>query len=452
MMHYADLPGEAHFLTKPTQPICERRAVQVRGVVQGVGFRPFVYRLATEERLAGWIGNDTDGVTIEVEGPETGVASFLRRLRAEAPPLARIDAVAVHAVPANGENSFRILASEVLGRVSTGIPADAATCADCLRELAGPRRPPLPLSVSELHQLRAALHHYAAHSLRPAADFDGAVYHVRGLPGRVRRSRQPALPRAAQCMLAVRSAALAGGLCRHGNSRERPRGGRDCAAHGGRDRCHQGHRRISSQRGRDQPGGGDAAAGAQAPLWQAAGRDGERSGCRAGPLRAKRRGRVASADGGAPHRAGACAGRQRHCGGRGAGDSVAGRLSALCAAAASALCLEPSSRAGDDQRQSERGADRDRQRRSAGAAGRYRRCFLDARPRDPAALRRLGSGGGGRRAATDAPRARICAAGRGVSVRCAAAAGRGRALEERLRAGAGNGASTRASTWATWKT
>jgi hydrogenase maturation protein HypF len=138
MMHYADLPGEAHFLTKPTQPILERRAVQVRGVVQGVGFRPFVYRLATEERLAGWIGNDTGGVTIEVEGPEAGVASFLRRLRAEAPPLARIDAVAVHAVPANGEAGFRILASEALGRVSTGIPADAATCADCLRELLNP--------------------------------------------------------------------------------------------------------------------------------------------------------------------------------------------------------------------------------------------------------------------------------------------------------------------------
>jgi hydrogenase maturation protein HypF len=123
---------------EPIHPIRERRAVKVLGVVQGVGFRPFVYRLAAEEQLGGWIGNDTDGVTLEIEGAEAAIEAFLRRLRAEAPPLARIDAVAVHGVEASGETGFRILASEVLGRVSTGIPADAATCADCLRELLDP--------------------------------------------------------------------------------------------------------------------------------------------------------------------------------------------------------------------------------------------------------------------------------------------------------------------------
>ena len=110
----------------------------VRGVVQGVGFRPFVYRLALEEGLAGFIGNDTDGVTIEVEGPAERLEAFLSRLRAEAPPLARIDSVAARELPATGEAGFRIAASEVLGRVSTGIPADAATCPDCLRELLDP--------------------------------------------------------------------------------------------------------------------------------------------------------------------------------------------------------------------------------------------------------------------------------------------------------------------------
>ena len=115
-----------------------RRGVLVRGVVQGVGFRPFVYRLAQEEGLAGSIGNDTDGVTIEVEGPEARLETFLERLRAEVPPLARIDAIAVRELAAIGEAGFRIVASEVLGRVSTGIPADAATCADCLQELLDP--------------------------------------------------------------------------------------------------------------------------------------------------------------------------------------------------------------------------------------------------------------------------------------------------------------------------
>lgn len=115
-----------------------RRGIAVRGVVQGVGFRPFVYRLAMEEGLAGLIGNDTDGVTIELEGPLARIEAFLIRLRTEVPPLARIDAVAVHDLPVKRESGFRIVLSQVKGQVSTGIPADAATCADCIRELLDP--------------------------------------------------------------------------------------------------------------------------------------------------------------------------------------------------------------------------------------------------------------------------------------------------------------------------
>lgn len=115
-----------------------RRGAAVRGVVQGVGFRPFVFRLAREEGLAGFIGNDTEGVRIEVEGSTARVEDFLARLRSEAPPLARIDSVAVTELEAKGEREFRIIASEVLGLAHTGIPADAATCADCRRELLDP--------------------------------------------------------------------------------------------------------------------------------------------------------------------------------------------------------------------------------------------------------------------------------------------------------------------------
>lgn len=122
---------------QPGHPL-QRKCIRVRGVVQGVGFRPFVYRLATEERLAGLIGNDTDGVTIELEGPPLRIQSFLARLTTETPPLARIDSVNTSDLSLTGESGFRIVASEVLGRVSTGIPADAATCADCLRELLDP--------------------------------------------------------------------------------------------------------------------------------------------------------------------------------------------------------------------------------------------------------------------------------------------------------------------------
>ncbi|MGB6193583.1 MAG: Sua5/YciO/YrdC/YwlC family protein, partial [Terracidiphilus sp.] len=115
-----------------------RRSILVRGVVQGVGFRPFVYRLAREANLAGSIGNNTAGVTIEIEGPPAQLDIFLRRLCAQAPPLSRIDSIAVETLPASGVSGFHILSSQVLGRVNTGIPADAATCSDCLRELLDP--------------------------------------------------------------------------------------------------------------------------------------------------------------------------------------------------------------------------------------------------------------------------------------------------------------------------
>ena len=140
-MRYAEF-GVRAALTHESRPKREqhevREVLEVRGVVQGVGFRPFVYRLASEEGLAGSIGNDTGGVTIEIEGPAERVEAFRRRLRAEAPPLSRIDSVTSRKVPPKGEKNFQIIASESRGQVSTGIPADAATCADCLRELLDP--------------------------------------------------------------------------------------------------------------------------------------------------------------------------------------------------------------------------------------------------------------------------------------------------------------------------
>jgi hydrogenase maturation protein HypF len=125
--------------TEETHTESRRREVVVRGVVQGVGFRPFIYRLALDESLAGFVGNGTGGVLIEIEGAVAQLDEFLTRLRREKPPMARIDSVLVRDLPATGETSFRIVASEGVGRVRTGIPADAATCPDCLRELLDPK-------------------------------------------------------------------------------------------------------------------------------------------------------------------------------------------------------------------------------------------------------------------------------------------------------------------------
>jgi hydrogenase maturation protein HypF len=115
-----------------------RTAVRVEGIVQGVGFRPFVYSLATGLGLRGFVGNDTDGVFAEVEGTQEDISVFLDKLERDAPPLARIERVT--ATPMRPENTaeFVIVASEQEGPHRTLISADTATCADCLRELADP--------------------------------------------------------------------------------------------------------------------------------------------------------------------------------------------------------------------------------------------------------------------------------------------------------------------------
>ena len=88
-----------------------RTAVRVEGIVQGVGFRPFVYALATRLGLGGFVGNDVDGVFAEVEGQPAAVRQFLRGIEEEAPPLARIDRVTTAAMVPAGTASFEIVAS-----------------------------------------------------------------------------------------------------------------------------------------------------------------------------------------------------------------------------------------------------------------------------------------------------------------------------------------------------
>ena len=112
--------------------------MRVEGVVQGVGFRPFVYALATRLGLAGHVGNDSRGVFVEIEGPEAGVADFLASLTRDAPPLARIERVSATAITPNGAAGFSIAPSDPGGQRSALVSADSATCEDCLRELADP--------------------------------------------------------------------------------------------------------------------------------------------------------------------------------------------------------------------------------------------------------------------------------------------------------------------------
>lgn len=111
--------------------------IRVTGVVQGVGFRPFVWRLAHELALTGWVRNDAEGVDILVEGSTENLDLVLRRLRDEAPPLARVDSVDTRITEPTGCDGFAILDS-LPGKVGTAIGHDTATCTACLNELCDP--------------------------------------------------------------------------------------------------------------------------------------------------------------------------------------------------------------------------------------------------------------------------------------------------------------------------
>ncbi|MBM2883713.1 carbamoyltransferase HypF [Chromobacterium phragmitis] len=118
--------------------IMAREQLTVRGIVQGVGFRPFVYRLAGELALSGWIRNDGDGVTMELQGDDARLDGFAARLLLERPPLARIDQLLRQPLPELAQpDGFAILASES-GGAHAAIGADSCTCDACLAELFNP--------------------------------------------------------------------------------------------------------------------------------------------------------------------------------------------------------------------------------------------------------------------------------------------------------------------------
>lgn len=119
-------------------PQTVRRGIEVSGIVQGVGFRPYIYRLAVERNLAGRISNTAAGVVIEIEGQAEIVDDFLARLPLEAPPLARITGIAVRDLPCDHDSAFRIVASEAGAERRALISPDVAICDDCLRELFDP--------------------------------------------------------------------------------------------------------------------------------------------------------------------------------------------------------------------------------------------------------------------------------------------------------------------------
>jgi hydrogenase maturation protein HypF len=115
-----------------------RVRARVAGVVQGVGFRPYVHRLAHRHGLSGWVLNDAGGVLLEVQGAAGTVEDFLAELPGQAPPLARVSRVTSEAVPISQARGFAILESVAGAEPVALVAADAATCEDCLSELLDP--------------------------------------------------------------------------------------------------------------------------------------------------------------------------------------------------------------------------------------------------------------------------------------------------------------------------
>ena len=159
-----------------------RLRARVTGTVQGVGFRPYVFRLAEELDLAGFVLNDEHGVVCEVEGEAEAVAELMRRLPRDAPPLATVEAIEATEVGATGELGFRIGASEHAGPADAPVSPETATCDDCLRELFDPadRRHRYPFINCTHCGPRFTI--ILERALRPPGDDDGRVRDVRGLP------------------------------------------------------------------------------------------------------------------------------------------------------------------------------------------------------------------------------------------------------------------------------
>ena len=190
----------------------ETRRYQIRGIVQGVGFRPFVFRTAERHAVGGWVRNDSEGVVLEVQGPPGVLEEFIVEVRTSAPALARIESVALieQRYEERLVESFEIHVSERGAQASTLVSPDSCVCEECLRELLDPadRRYRYPYINCTNCGPR--------YSIVRGVPYDRAATTMAAFPmcaalrARVPRRPRPALPRAADRVLGVRPAGGAG--------------------------------------------------------------------------------------------------------------------------------------------------------------------------------------------------------------------------------------------------
>ncbi len=185
--------------------------IKVRGIVQGVGFRPFIYTQAMQNHLTGWVRNTSSGVEIEVNGAQAGVDAFLHALKHDLPPLARIDELESAASEPNGYTAFEIIASQPKEGDFIPISPDVSICPDCQRELFDPadRRYRYPFINCTNCGPRFTIIQDIPYD-RPQ-DHHERLPDVPGMRGGVQEPARPALPCPAGGLPGMRAAGLVGG-------------------------------------------------------------------------------------------------------------------------------------------------------------------------------------------------------------------------------------------------
>ncbi len=208
----------------------ERVGIRVRGIVQGVGFRPFVYKLALRLGINGHVLNDSAGLLVEAEAERSVLDDFVQGLRAEHPPLAWVQELTITSLPLGGETGFTIRHSIAETGKFALVSSDVATCAECLAEIRDPanRRYRYPFTNCTNCGPRYTIIRDIPYD-RPNTTM--AVFAMcAAVPCGVRRPRRPEVPRAAQCMRGMwsgalrrnsRSAAALGGRRNPGDQRAR---------------------------------------------------------------------------------------------------------------------------------------------------------------------------------------------------------------------------------------
>ena len=125
-------------MTVAAKPAVQRLRITLRGAVQGVGFRPFVYRLATEMAVTGWVLNSSAGLVVEVEGSSDQLSIFEQRLERERPKASVVTVRESAWIAAEGSTRFEILASDTDSGKTVNVLPDLATCGDCREEFFNP--------------------------------------------------------------------------------------------------------------------------------------------------------------------------------------------------------------------------------------------------------------------------------------------------------------------------